>query len=104
MSRHSLKRDILLATGVLEYLWKKITPCQYVFSYHPVVNPDDTPFNPDTRSCDEVHFAKQMAAIYARFASVVLSARNLPVTTSAGERDNKLMGVRTHMIVLWSSE
>lgn len=67
MNRFSLKQDILRATGMLEYLWKKLAPGLYVFNYHRIGNPDDTPFDPNIYSCDEIHFAKQIAAINARF-------------------------------------
>jgi peptidoglycan/xylan/chitin deacetylase (PgdA/CDA1 family) len=72
MSRHSLKRDILRATGILEYLWKKISPGLYVFNYHRIGNPDDTPFDPNIYSCDEIHFAKQIAAINARLKIITI--------------------------------
>ncbi|MES2625736.1 MAG: polysaccharide deacetylase family protein [Pseudomonadota bacterium] len=67
MNRYSIKRDVLRATGMLGYLWKKITPGLYVFNYHRIGNPDETPFDPNIYSCDEIHFAKQIAAIRDRF-------------------------------------
>ena len=75
MNRFSIQRNILRATGILDYLWKKITPGLYVFNYHRIGNPDDTPFDPNIYSCDEIHFAKQVAAINARFK--VITVREL---------------------------
>lgn len=72
MNRYSLKRDILRATGMLDYLWKKLTPGLYVFNYHRIGDPDDTPFDPNIYSCDEIHFAKQIAAIKERFKIITV--------------------------------
>jgi peptidoglycan/xylan/chitin deacetylase (PgdA/CDA1 family) len=67
MNRYTLKRNVLRATGMLEYLWKKLTPGLYVYNFHRIGNPDETPFDPNIYSCDEIHFAQQLSTIKDRF-------------------------------------
>jgi peptidoglycan/xylan/chitin deacetylase (PgdA/CDA1 family) len=83
MNRYSLKRDVLRATGMLDYLWKKLTPGLYVFNYHRIGNPDETPFDPNIYSCDEIHFARQVAAINDRFR--IINLKGLLEILAAGQ-------------------
>jgi peptidoglycan/xylan/chitin deacetylase (PgdA/CDA1 family) len=93
MNRYSLKRDILRATGMLDHLWKKINPGLYVFNYHRIGNPDDTPFDPNIYSCDEIHFAKQIAAINARFK--IIKIKELLEIIASGEQLQEPMAMIT---------
>ena len=93
MNRHSLKRDILRATGMLDYLWKKIAPGLYVFNYHRIGNPDETPFDPNIYSCDEMHFAKHVTAIKHRFK--VINTRQLLEIIASGDTLREPMAMIT---------
>lgn len=72
MNPYTLNRDVLRATGILNYLWRKLTPGLYVFNYHRIGNPDETPFDPNMYSCDEIHFAQQVSTIKDRFKIITV--------------------------------
>jgi peptidoglycan/xylan/chitin deacetylase (PgdA/CDA1 family) len=93
MSRYIIKRNFLRATGILEYLWQTIKPGLYVFNYHRIGNPADSPFDPNVFSCDQEHFAKQVAAIQSRFK--VINSQELIYLLAQGKAPTEPLAMIT---------
>jgi peptidoglycan/xylan/chitin deacetylase (PgdA/CDA1 family) len=67
LSRYVVQRTVLSRAGVLDDIWRKLSPGVYIFNYHRIGDPKKTDFDPNVFSCDEEHFAKQVGFLKQRF-------------------------------------
>jgi peptidoglycan/xylan/chitin deacetylase (PgdA/CDA1 family) len=88
-SRRAQATELLTSSGLLGALWGRLEPGVYVFNYHRIGSPEETPFDPNVFSCDIEHFRRHVELVTSRFR-VINTAELVSLMTNGGKIDAPL--------------